>query len=97
MKALIYNGKVEEVRETPFEVHPDMQWVDCDDSVEADDLYIDGQFVKPEIPATTYDEQRKAEYPDIRDQLDALWKGGAEADAMKEIIQAIKAKYPKSS
>jgi hypothetical protein len=36
------------------------------------------------------------EYPLIGDQLDALWKGGAEAEAMKAKIQEVKAKYPKA-
>lgn len=46
-------------------------------------------------PAPTYAELRRAEYPPIGDQLDALWKGGAEAAAMKAVIDGIKAKYPK--
>lgn len=43
----------------------------------------------------TYADLRRAEYPPIGDQLDALWKGGADAAAMKAIIDGIKAKYPK--
>lgn len=43
-----------------------------------------------------YINKRLAEYPPIGDQLDAFWKGGAEAEAMKAKIQAIKDKYPKS-
>lgn len=39
--------------------------------------------------------KRAAEYPPIGDQLDALWKGGAEAAAMLAKVQAVKAKYPK--
>jgi hypothetical protein len=39
--------------------------------------------------------KRAAEYPPIGDQLDALWKGGAEAEAMLAKVQAVKAKYPK--
>lgn len=49
-------------------------------------------------------ERRRAEYPAIGDQLDALWKALAamphgtlppEADAMLERIRAIKDEYPK--
>ncbi len=40
---------------------------------------------------------RAAAYPPIGDQLDALWKGGAEADAMKAMVMAVKAMYPKPS
>ena len=39
--------------------------------------------------------KRLAEYPSIGDQLDALWKGGAEAEAMLAKVQAVKQKYPK--
>lgn len=46
--------------------------------------------------ALTYAEKRRQDYPPIGDQLDAFWKGGAEAEAMKAKIQAIKDKYPKS-
>ena len=42
-----------------------------------------------------YQMNRLAEYPPIEEQLDALWKGGAEAEAMKAIIDGIKEKYPK--
>lgn len=38
---------------------------------------------------------REDAYPPIQDQLDAHWKGGAEAEAMSEAIAAIKALYPK--
>ena len=40
---------------------------------------------------------RAAAYPPIGDQLDALWKGGAEADAMKAMVMVVKATYPKPS
>ena len=43
-----------------------------------------------------YVKQRVKEYPPIGDQLDALWKGGAEMAAMQVIIQDIKTKYPKN-
>jgi hypothetical protein len=42
-----------------------------------------------------YYASRRAEYPSLADQLDAMWKG---ADAMTEMaakIAAVKAKYPK--
>ena len=45
--------------------------------------------------ALTYAEKRRQEYPPIGDQLDALWKGGAEAEAMKALVQAVKNKFPK--
>lgn len=48
-----------------------------------------------DFDALTYAEKRAAEYPPIGDQLDALWKGGAEAEAMLAKVQAVKQKYPK--
>jgi hypothetical protein len=48
MKALVFQGKVVEVRQETFPVHPSMQWVDCDETVNCGDLYQNGQFIKPE-------------------------------------------------
>jgi len=42
-----------------------------------------------------YDVKRRREYPPIGDQLDALWKGGADADAMKAIVNKVKTDNPK--
>jgi hypothetical protein len=39
-------------------------------------------------------ELRADEYPSIKDQLDAMWKGGAAADEMAAIVKAVKDKYP---
>ena len=46
-----------------------------------------------EVASTQY--QRDREYPPMGDQLDALWKGGADADAMKATIATVKATHPK--
>ena len=45
--------------------------------------------------AQAYARKRQQEYPSMGDQLDALWKGGADAESMLQKIQAIKTKYPK--
>ncbi len=45
--------------------------------------------------ALSYAEKRRQEYPPIGDQLDALWKGGAQAEEMKAKVQAVKTKFPK--
>ena len=42
-----------------------------------------------------YREQRRQAYPDIGDQLDAIWKGGAELDAMRAAVMAVKEQIPK--
>jgi hypothetical protein len=41
----------------------------------------------------TYAEKRAAEYPSFADQFDLLYHGGIEA--WKDVIQAVKDKYPK--
>jgi hypothetical protein len=53
--------------------------------------------LQAEEAANAYKEKRAAEYPSIGDQLDALWKGGAEAEAMLAKVQAVKQKYPKGA
>ena len=47
------------------------------------------------VPDPKYRKDRRNEYPPIGDQLDALWKGDTAADAMREVIEAVKTKYPK--
>lgn len=42
-----------------------------------------------------YKKKRIELYPPIEDQLDAIWKGGAEEAAMRTKIVEIKNKYPK--
>ena len=44
---------------------------------------------------SVYARKRQIEYPPIGDQLDALWKGGDEATAMKVIIDKVKSDNPK--
>jgi len=45
--------------------------------------------------AQDYGTSRRAEYPSVEDQLDAFWKGGDEAEAMRERVLAVKDKFPK--
>lgn len=51
------------------------------------------EIVRPEIP--DYYAKRRAEYPALGEQLDAMWKGGDAMTAMQAKIQAVKQKYPK--
>ena len=51
------------------------------------------EIVRPEIP--DYYAKRRAEYPSIGDQMDAMWKGGQEAAAMQQKIQEVKNRHPK--
>lgn len=45
--------------------------------------------------ASDYANLRRAEYPPLKDQLDAIWKGGEYEEQMRATVLAIKAKYPK--
>jgi hypothetical protein len=45
--------------------------------------------------AVAYKGVRRAAYPDVRDQLDALWKGGDAQAAMKVIVDKVKSDNPK--
>ena len=46
---------------------------------------------------SNYVERRVKEYPPLEEQMDALWKGGKEAEAMRNQIKGIKSKYPKNT
>ena len=46
------------------------------------------------VLASDYEALRKDAYPPIRDQLDALWKGGEHATEMALLVQAVKDRYP---
>jgi hypothetical protein len=47
MKALIRGTRVCQIESEPFEVHLDLVWVDCSDSITTQHTYVDGQFVEP--------------------------------------------------
>lgn len=47
------------------------------------------------IHVRDYAEARRGEYPSIEDQLDALWKGGSEAEAMRSRVLSVKQRFPK--
>ena len=46
-------------------------------------------------PLVAYKEVRRAAYPEIGDQLDAIWKGGDDQEAMKVIVDRVKSDNPK--
>jgi len=52
--------------------------------------------LQADYDAKEYQRSRASEYPAIGDQLDALWKGGAAAEEMLALVQAVKDKYPKA-
>lgn len=42
-----------------------------------------------------YQGKREIEYPDVREQLDMIYKAGQGGDAFQAAIKAVKDKYPK--
>lgn len=46
-------------------------------------------------PTLLYHQSRRRAYPDIREQLDAIWKGGEAMEEMRQRVMAVKAKWPK--
>ena len=59
MKALILNGRVADLHETGFEVHPSMSWVDCDDKVDVGWTY-DGKTFKTNVVELTAEQKLNA-------------------------------------
>ena len=47
------------------------------------------------LAAVAYKAVRRQAYPDIGDQLDALWKGGDAQAAMKVLVDKVKSDNPK--
>jgi hypothetical protein len=64
---------------------------------DGNEVAYDKDAVQAYVDAHAYIAKRAQEYPAIGDQLDALWKGGAEAEAMLAKVQAVKQKYPKGA
>jgi hypothetical protein len=62
---------------------------------DGNEVAYDKDAVQAYVDAHAYIAKRASEYPPIGDQLDALWKGGAEAEAMLAKVQAVKQKFPK--
>ena len=80
-----------------FKLYPQIVTIYGDKAVDKDgnEVAYDKDAVQAYVDAHAYIAKRAAEYPPIGDQLDALWKGGAEAEAMLAKVQAVKQKFPK--
>jgi len=89
--------------------HPSVAKIVYNDPIEAYDasekpVAIDMALVTAEIAVLeaaaakiAYRALRAKAYPPVGDQLDALWKGGAEQAAMKAVIDKVKSDYPKTT
>jgi len=61
----------------------------------ADDDVVAEWIKTQDDAAMNYADKRRRSYPPIGDQLDALWKGGDDAEAMKAIVNKVKSDNPK--
>ena len=99
MKALIFNNKVVDVKETPFEVSESMTWVNCPDDTKIGAAYSDGTFTAKTYPTLPYDRLRKRDFPSIGDVIDAIFKKEAgdstEFDNLATQRQTVKNAHPK--
>jgi hypothetical protein len=99
MKALVLESIVVDVVETEFEVPGSMAWMDCSAECKAGEWeVVDGNLQAIPEPEDTriYSDFRRNEYPEIGDQLDALFHAGVFPAEMAAEIQAVKDKYPKA-
>jgi hypothetical protein len=66
MKALIFEDRVVDTSETPFEVHASMHWIDCPNECEAGRWSVINGVLQitpePEVIPLTWEESRRAEY-----------------------------------
>jgi hypothetical protein len=81
-----------DAKEALWAASPKMREIDGIDGKEM--VAIDkSEIVRADNP--DYYASRRAEYPALGDQLDAVWKGADAMAAMAAKIAAVKAKYPK--
>ena len=81
-----------DAKEALWAASPKMREVDGINGIET--VAIDkSEIVRADNP--DYYASRRAEYPALADQLDAMWKGADAMTAMAAKIAAVKAKYPK--
>jgi len=79
-------------------IRGDLDIFDADENlitVNEDDIQTEINRLQAEYDAQEYARNRKGEYPDIGDQLDALFHAGVFPEDMASTIQAVKDKYPK--
>lgn len=97
MKALIFEDKVVDTSETPFEVHESMHWIDCPDECEAGEWSVINGVLQitpePEPIVLTWVESRLHDYPSLQDCLHAILDDDLEALQVKR--QEVKNRYPK--
>ena len=63
--------------------------------VPLDEAKIAAEIIKLQAAHAATQYRRDRVYPPIGDQLDAMWKGGDAEIAMRKMVLAVKATYPK--
>ena len=72
-----------------------IEWMDTNQTQPTEsEIQTELTRLQTEYDANEYQRKRKLEYPDIGDQLDALFHAGVFPDDMAAKIQAVKDKYP---
>ena len=99
-----YDSNIHSTIPSPTVEVSDEQWqtaidnnhnkANSDGTTETFDFRTDEEKTNDE--ANEYKELRKFEYPDIGDQLDALYHAGVFPEDMANQIKAVKDKYPKN-
>lgn len=101
MKALVHNNRVCQICKEEFPVAGDLSWVDCDESVEVEDQYIGGRFVKKQKQQISRKEAERNKMPALIDQIEIICQALSDLDpagsALKQeakdlIAQHLKAK-----
>lgn len=83
------------VPDSEVELYPGMTLIEGE--IPPGSTHLKNGIFSREDRELTWIDQRISAYPSIRDQLDAIWKGGDSLDQMREAVLAVKAKYPKPS
>ena len=93
MKALIFQSKVVDLSKTEFPVSPEMEWVDCDDTVKTGYDYTDGKFTKPKPLRSAEELLRKDRNKKLSKTDWEMLKGletGADMSALKQYRQELR-------
>ena len=64
---------------------------------DGNEIEVDQKLIDSWIDPDEHKYQRMSEYPDIGDQLDALYHAGVFPEDMANKIKAVKDKFPKNS
>ena len=73
----------------------ELEWLDTNQTKPTDaEINAEVTRLQAEYDANEYQRKRKLEYPNIGDQLDALFHAGVFPADMAAKIQAVKDKYP---